>query len=165
MELLKLLSASEIVAQIVSFLILLALLRIFAWKRILKILDERKARIASDLKMAEEARIKAAEIIAQYDAKMSGVDSDARKRIEEAIIEARKASEEIKKSAHQQAQGIIDEARQNIKFELLKAKEELKDEIVELTIKATENIIQEKFTDKDDRKLIGSFLEDVDKLK
>ncbi len=49
MELLKLLSTNEIVAQVLSFLILLFLLRKFAWKKILKILDERKEKIALEL--------------------------------------------------------------------------------------------------------------------
>ena len=47
MELLKLLSTSEIVAQILGFLLLFFLLRAFAWKRLLALLDERKARISS----------------------------------------------------------------------------------------------------------------------
>ena len=42
-ELLKLLSGSEIVAQIISFLLLFFLLRAFAWKRFLAVLDARRA--------------------------------------------------------------------------------------------------------------------------
>jgi len=51
MELLKLLSANEIVAQIISFLLVFTLLRIFVWKHFLKILDDRRDRIASELKV------------------------------------------------------------------------------------------------------------------
>jgi F0F1-type ATP synthase membrane subunit b/b' len=48
-ELLKMLSGSEILAQILSFFILLFLLRIFAWKKILGLLDQRKEKISSQL--------------------------------------------------------------------------------------------------------------------
>ena len=56
MEILKLLSANEIVAQILSFLLLLAILRIFAWKRLLKLLDDRRESIALEFRKIEDAQ-------------------------------------------------------------------------------------------------------------
>ena len=56
MDLLKLLTAKEIVAQIISFLLLMALLRVFAWKKLLNLLDERRARIASEFKKIEDTQ-------------------------------------------------------------------------------------------------------------
>ena len=53
MELLKMLSASEVFAQILSFFLLLFLLRKFAWKKILGLLDQRKEKITSDFKEIE----------------------------------------------------------------------------------------------------------------
>jgi F0F1-type ATP synthase membrane subunit b/b' len=56
MELLKLLSGSEIVAQIISFLVLLFILRIFLWDKVLKVLDNRRERIASEFKQIEDTK-------------------------------------------------------------------------------------------------------------
>ena len=46
MDLLKQFSTNEIFAQIVGFLLLLFLLRAFAWKKLLRLLDDRRERIS-----------------------------------------------------------------------------------------------------------------------
>lgn len=164
MELLKLLSRNEIIAQIVGFLLLLTLLRVFAWKRVLDLLDKRKEKIANDLKSIEEAKEAVQMIRSGYEAKLSGIEEAAQEKIQKTREEAKVILEEARKSAHLQAQDILDSAKDSLKFELAKAKEELKNEIIELTIKATEDIISEKFTEDGDRKLISEFLDGVDKL-
>ncbi|MCX5701112.1 MAG: F0F1 ATP synthase subunit B [Candidatus Omnitrophica bacterium] len=165
MELLKLLSANEIVAQVISFLILLILLRVFVWKRILGLLDKRKERIILEFKKIEEANKQIEELKAEYNLKISDIDQLAKQKIQDSLMQAKLILEEARKSGHLAAQEILDGAKANIKFELAKAKDELKNEIIDLTIKATENIIQEKLTEDGDRKLINDFLEGVDKLE
>lgn len=165
MELLKLLSANEIIAQVISFLILLFLLRKFAWKRILKILDERKEKIASEFKKIEDTQLEIGKLKNDYEAKLVGIEDAAKIRIQEAIEEGKKASEEIRRGANQDAQDIINSAKENIKHELFKAKEELKDRVIDLTIKATENVIQEKLTGEKDERLVRDFLDKVDEAR
>ena len=161
MELLQMLSASEIVAQIFCFFLVLFILRKFAWKKILKLLDERKEKIASQLKKIEDAQAEVAKIKAAYEDKLASIDSAARARIQEAISEGRKITDEVRKKAHHEADEIISNAKSNIRHELSVAKEALKYEIFELTIKATENVIQEKLTEDDDRRLIRDFLDKI----
>ena len=165
MELLKLLSASEIAAQIISFLLLLFILRIFAWKPLLKLLDERKTRIAEGFKKIEDTQAELSALKAKYEEELGSIEQKAREKIQEAIQQGQKASEEIKQKAKQEANRIIESAKEDIKFEISRAKEELKDQIVDLTIKATEQIIQEKLTEKQDRKLIYDFLKGVDEIE
>lgn len=165
MDLLKLLNINEIIAQIVSFLLLLFLLRVFAWKRLLKFLDARKERIANEFKQIEDTKQELASLKSDFQAKLTSIDELAAQKIQEAVSEGRKVTDEMRKKAHEQAQDIIENAQQNIRYELGKAKEELKDKIIDLTISATENIIQEKFTEKDDKKIIQEFLDKIDKVK
>lgn len=165
MELLKLLSTSEIVAQIVSFLILLFALRLFAWKPILELLDKRKERIASEFKKIEGLQSELNSLKLEYEKKLGVIEDTARQKIQEAVREGKRISEEIKNSARDEADRIILDAKQNIKQELSQAKEELKEKIVELTIAATENIIQEKYTEKDDARIIADFLDKLEKTK
>ncbi|MFA5149396.1 MAG: ATP synthase F0 subunit B [Candidatus Omnitrophota bacterium] len=164
MELLKLLSTNEIVAQILGFLILLALLRIFAWKSILGLLDKRKERIALEFKKIEEAKADIEKLRLEYAAKIASIDETAQLKIHEALNQAKVILEDSRKNGYIQAQAIIDNAKQSVKYELAKAKDELKNEIIDLTLKATEDLIQEKFTGEGDRKLVEDFLKGVDKL-
>jgi len=162
MEIFKQLSASELFAQVISFLILFFILRAFAWKRILKLLDDRKARIAADLAKIEQAKKDVGQLKNDYQAKLDNIDQVALAKVHEAIAEGRKITDEVRKNAHLEAQEIIENARQNIKHELTKAKEELKDRVIDLTIQVAEDIIREKLTVDQDRKLVAEFLDKVD---
>ncbi len=164
MELLKLLSGSEIVAQVLSFLLLLFVLRVFAWKKILSVLDQRKERIAAEFKKIEYTKAEVARIRAEYEAKLGGITAAAKLRIQEAVIDGRKIVEDSRKKAYEQAQEIITNAQASVKYELSKAKQELKREIVDLAMNAAENIIQEKLTEEEDRKLVEDFLKRMDDL-
>jgi F-type H+-transporting ATPase subunit b len=163
MELLKLLSASELVAQIITFLLLLGLLRVFFWRRILKILDDRKARIASEFKNIEEAKKEIAGLKSDYEAKLSSIEETAKSKIREAEGLGLEAAAKIKKEASLAAAKIIDSARVDIKDELVKAKNELKNQIVELAINAAEGLIGERLNRENDKKLVEEFIEELDK--
>jgi len=165
MEFLKLLSTNEIVAQVLSFLVLLFLLRLFAWKKFLQILDERKQRISSEFQKIEDVKLEISELKADYEARLASIEETAKVKIQEAVDSGKQITEETRKNANLEAQKIIDNARLSIKYELSQAKEELKEKIIELTIKATENVIQEKLTAENDAKLVKDFLEKVDELE
>lgn len=162
MELLKLLNANEIFWQIVNFLILLFVLKAFAWKKLLKLLDDRRERIASEFKNIEEAKSAIADLKSDYQAKITNIDKEAREKIKEAIQEGKSMAEDIKKEAHQNAQKILETARGDIKYELTQAKEELKEKIINLTIQASEAVIQDKLSEDEDRKIIRNFLDKVE---
>ena len=164
MELLKLLSANEIVAQIISFLLLFFLLRAFAWKRILNALDERKERIASEFKSLEQAQEDALKLKLDYQIKIAAIGEEQKKMIEQALLEGEKLKDELKKDAYIQSQKIIEQAREEIKYELVMAKEELKNKIIDLSIEAAESVIQDKLTEEEDRKIVWDFLDKVDNI-
>jgi len=159
------LSANEVFAQIINFLILLFLLRIFLWKRILKLLDDRRERISSEFKKIEDAKREVEGLKSSYQAELSNIGETTRQKIGEAVEEGKKIAEGIRKEAEGQAQKIMDSARQDIKYEMAKAKEEIKGQIVDLTIKATESLIGEKLNATGDKKLVEDFLSQVDKIE
>jgi len=163
MDLLKQLAANEVMAQIISFLMLLFLLRALAWKKILKLLDERKEKIASEFKRIEDDLASAALTRSEYEAKLKHIDETAKVKIQEAVFEGQKLKEEIKSSARAEADKIVANARVQAKTELLKAKEELKDDVVDLVLEATEHLLEEKMDDEEDRRIVKTFLEEIDK--
>jgi len=165
MELLKLLSANEIVAQVISFLLLLALLRIFAWKKFLSFLDDRRERIASEFKEIKETQAAVEKMKSDYNKRLAEIEAESRAKIQEAIAEGKKDSQEIRENARQEARTILDKAQQNIENEVAKAKQELKQRVVELTLGTTEKLIKEKLTEEKDKKLASDFLDELEKVK
>lgn len=164
MELFKLLNPSEIVIQIICFLLLFSFLRVFAWKRFLGLLDERRDRIASEFQKIEEAKRSVEELRADYEARLEAAGAWARAKIQEAVVDGRKVAEDIKKEAQLGAQKILESARSQTRYEIVRAKAELKDEIVDLVLKTTEQVIEEKLTPEGDRKIVEGFLKDLDKM-
>jgi F-type H+-transporting ATPase subunit b len=165
MELLKMLSANELVAQTISFLILLFLLKRLAWKPVLKILDDRKNRIESEFKEIDELKADAERIKTDYEARIAVIEKTAREKIETGVNEGRRMAEVIKEAASKDAERIIEDARDVIKDETGRARETLKEEIIDITISAAEKIIAEKVMEKHDRKAVEEFLQMLDKKK
>ena len=163
MELLKLLSTSEIIAQVINFLLLLVLMRVFFWKRVLKLLDERRERIASQLENIESAKKEVEKLKDDYQKELNAIEAIKKLKIQEGIEVGRKEADEIRREALLNAQRIMNSAESDIKQEIAKARDALKDEIVNLTISGVENVVGEKLTEESDRKLVRDFLDNIEK--
>ncbi len=165
MELLKLLSANEVVAQAVSFLILLGLLRFLLWKKFLGVLDNRKNTIAAELSNIESAKRDAAKLRCDYEQHLANINEEAREKIEDAVNEARAAAEAIKRKAGEESRKFFENAKDEIRVELANAREELKNQIVELSIEVAEKVIEEKLEEGTDRKIAEDFLRRIESKK
>ena len=165
MELLKLLDTSQIIAQIISFLVLFFVLRILVWKRFLKILDDRKEHLASEFKAIEDSKAQAAALKTDYEERLGNIEQIAKARIEDAVSEGKRIAEEIRKNANAEALQIIEKTDEAIKAELSRAREEFRDEVVDIAISAAGKVIEEKLTEKEDKKIVEDFLNRLDKVK
>jgi F-type H+-transporting ATPase subunit b len=163
MELLKLLSANEIVAQVISFLLLLFILRKFLWNKFTKVLDDRRDRVASELLKIEDAKADVERIKADYNVKLDGIEKAAKEKMEEAIAEGRRISEELRQGAERDGQKMIDSAKLAIEGEISKAKDQLKDDIVDITIGIAEKVIEEKLTEGADKRIVEEFIKRIDR--
>lgn len=162
MELLKLLSANEIVAQVICFLLLLFILRVVLWKRFLKVLDDRKERIVSEFRSIEAAKLAVEEMKSSYETKVNEIEEEARAKIQEAVNNGKRIAEEIRQRAEKYGEKVLENAKDNIRTELAKAKEELKYKIVDLTISVAEKVIQERLSGEEEKKLVEDFLKGIE---
>lgn len=162
MELLKLLNTNELVSQIICFLILLAIMRVFLWKKFLGILDARKETISSEFKKIEETQANISRLKTDYENKLADIGSEANKKIQEAVAQGRIVADEIRMKAELEGDKILQNARASLKDEVLKAKEDLKNEVVDLTIQIAEKVIQEKLSEESDRRLVEDFLKGIE---
>lgn len=165
MELLKMLSGSEILAQVLSFFLLLFLLRIFAWKKILGLLDQRKERISAQLGEIENIKFEIANLKADYESKISNIASQAQERIDQAVEQAKLVTAQMRKKAHEEAQDIITDARQQVKYEVSKVQEQLKERIVDIALGAARSVIQEKLTEDGNRRIVENFIQEIEKVE
>ena len=140
--------------QTILFVVLLFLLRKFAWKPILNAVNEREKSIEDALNSAEEAKKKMAEL------KSSNEDllNKARAERDELLKEAREMKDKIvaeaKTSATQQADKIIADARESIQHEKMAAITELKNQVAVLSIEIAEKILKDELSSGDKQKAI-----------
>ena len=163
MEIFKLLNANLVVAQIICFFLVLWLLRRFLWGPALKMLDQRRDRIAAELKAVEDAKGHVATLKKDYETHLAKIDEEAQAKFKKIEREADDRARELKEQGRVEANQIIEDARQEIHFEVLRSREELKKDMVDMVVKVTEQMIQEKLTFEQDRKIIEGMLTEVDK--
>ena len=133
------------IAQVISFCIVTFLLIKFAYHPVLKMLEERRQRIAEGLANADKIK---AELAATEESKRKILDKanlDATKFIEEARASAAKVLEQETQKAVAAANDIVTKARQASEAELVRMKAELRKEVGRLVVatsaKVTGNIL------------------------
>lgn len=146
----------------VVFIILLFLLTKFAWKPILKMVNEREEKIENALKSAEEAEKRMQALNAQNEellksarAERDVILKEARETREQVILEAKTKAKEV-------AEREMQLAREAIQNEKLAAIAELKNQVAILSIEVAERIIrQELASDDKQRQLANNLVEEV----
>lgn len=159
----QLINPTQILIQIISFLILFFVLKIFVWKKIMSFLEQRKEKIKNEFENIENLKKEISSIKETYEKNISNIEEISFKKIQEGINEGNKIADDIKNKASIEAQKIIDKAKQDIKFEITKAKEDIKNQIIDLTILSTKELLEKEIDENEDKKIIEKFLEEIDK--
>ena len=126
------------ITQIIGFLIVVWVLKRYAWGPVLGMLEERRARIAKDVSDAENLRQDAERLKADYESQLQTIETQARQRLQEAAAEGQKVAEEIRHSALDEARKITAKAKADLDREYQKARVELRGEMVNLALGASE---------------------------
>lgn len=145
-----------------AFIILMFLLKKFAWGPILKGVQDREETIAESLQSAEKAR----EEMAALQSQNEDLLREARIERDKILKEARDAKDAIisesKGKAQEEANKIIASARENIQHEKMAAISELKNQVAQLSIEIAEKIIRERLSDSEKQKaLVKDLMDDV----
>lgn len=148
--------------QSIVFVILIFLLRKFAWKPILNAVNDREEKISSALEAAEQAKLDFAKLKSQNEdlRKESLIERDA--LLKEARDMKDKIVAEAKSTANEEGQRIVEAARETIRNEKMAAISELKNQVAVLSIEIAEKIVKEKLSSDDKQKaLVDGLVEEI----
>ena len=127
----------------IIFTLLLIVLKKFAWKPILRAVDERNNSIEQALKSAEKAK-KEMEML---NADNERILTEAKKERDSLLKEAREIKEQIindaRAKANSESDKILDSAKEQIANEKMKAITELKNSVGMLSIEIAEKVLKE----------------------
>lgn len=143
-----------LIAQVVNFTIVLLVLYKFAYKPLLKTMNERTSKIEKGLKDAEEVGKKLEETEKREKEVMANARKEAQAIIESAEKTAQKNKEELLNEAKKKSEDIMISTQKQIEEEKNKMIFEVKSEIAQLVVAATGKVIDEKMDEKRDEALI-----------
>lgn len=147
---------------IVVFLLVLFILKKYAWGPILGALDAREAGIRSSIDEATNLQAEAESLLEEHRRQLA----DARRQAQEIVAEGRAAAErlgrEIQDKARHEGDRIVERARAEIERERDKALSTVRTEAVELALAAASRLLEERLTEDRDRELVKGYLARMD---
>lgn len=159
------LKADVFVAQLLNFLIIMFVLWRWAYKPLLKILDDRQARIQKGLADAESAGTRLAEIEKEHAAVLAKAREEAAGVIKDAHARGEEKREEMLAKSRDEISKLVTDARKKIAEEREQAAHELKKEISALVVATAEMVLKEKIDTKKDAVIMEGTVKKVKKTK
>ena len=145
--------------QIFNFIILCAILGFFCYKPVLKVLDDRKARIKNDLDSAAQSKAAAEELKVSYEAQLKDAQAKAQEIVDKAVKEAKVQAQAQIDEAHASIAKAKEQASQQIERERKKA------QVAVLSCDIAAKIISKNMTPDANDRLIAESIAKLDAKK
>jgi F-type H+-transporting ATPase subunit b len=147
-----------LVVFVINFIILFVLLRLFLYKPVLKMLDERAKRTADAMEQAEATKKEYEQARVEVQKQIEKGRQEGQAFIAQAMQVGERLKEESRQEAQKQAQVIVDRTRTELEAERDKIVGDLRREFVDISISAAEKVIKETLDKEKHRKLIEETL-------
>jgi F-type H+-transporting ATPase subunit b len=147
---------------VVTFLIVLWVLRRFAFSRIQRLIDQRRDRIREALDEADKARSEARELREQVAREREEAKADREQILEESRRQAQRQLEQAREQADADLKMRLEKNREELEAENARLREQIRRDVVELTLLASEKVTGKVLDADDQRRLIDETIEEVD---
>jgi len=154
-----------VVVFTVNFIVLLIMLRLFLYKPVIKVLDERTKRTREAMELAEATKKEYEQAKGEVQKQIEKGRQEAQAILTQAMQVGERLKEESRTEATKQAQVIIDRTRSELEAERDKIIGDLRREFVDISIAAAEKVIKETLDREKHRKLIEETLQQSTVLK
>jgi F-type H+-transporting ATPase subunit b len=154
------LNLPTLIVYLVNFLILLGILYFFAYKPLLRAMDQRSERIRDSLAAADRARDEAASSQAAIQEQLNEARREGQRLLDQAREAAERYREEEMGRARQEAEAFIERARTDIRRERDAAIEEVRSGFGDLAITAAERVIRRSLDRQAHEDLIAQVLDE-----
>ncbi len=148
---------------VLTFLLLLFILKKFAWKPILTALDEREKKIQDSLETAERSKNEAQAMIDENKKNIARAEEEAQKILREGRAFAEKLKTELVEKNKAEAEKILTEAQAEIERKKQEAFEQLKNQVADLSLQVAEKILRQNLNKESNKDLVQKYLEDLKK--
>lgn len=146
-----------------TFILLLLMLRRFAWKPLLGALDERQRSIEGSLAEAEKARVEAAKLLDEHRDLVAQAHRERAQAVATGQQEAERLKSEILDQARAQREQLLKQTDEQIKAGIQEAQESVRRATADLAVQVAEKLLARTLDDPSHRRLVEDYLADLEK--
>lgn len=158
-------SVPGLLAQFVNFILLLVVLRLVAYKPILRLLDERSERIRESMERAEAVKRQAASTEEEFARRLA----EARREGQEIIAQAERVAERLRQDeiskTKQEVEQLRERALEAIQQERERAVAELRRQVADLVVYAAGRVVGRSLDQESHYRLVDEALAEAERLK
>ncbi len=158
----ELIDLQLLLTHVVGFLLVLWLLRRFAWGPVLNFLEQRRQKIVGEFDKIEQEHQAVGRLKAEYEDHLRNIEAEGRQKIQEAVKEGNAAAAKIKERAQEERHQRLERVNEEVRMLEDSARETLRKRTVELALRAAEKAVQEKLDDPKHEELISRFIQDLE---
>ncbi|WP_040207006.1 F0F1 ATP synthase subunit B [Neobacillus jeddahensis] len=151
----------DIFFQLIIFIILLALLKKFAWGPLMGIMKTREDHIVNEINAAENSRLEAKKLLEEQRSLLKEARNDAQNLIENAKKQGDIQRDEIITVARTEAERIKEAAKQEIEQQKEKAVTAIREQVASLSVLIASKVIEKELTANDQEELINQYIKEA----
>lgn len=157
------LNSGDMAFILISFAILLVLVKIFAWGPVTKIMQDRADKIAADIDSAEDARKEAEDLAAKRQEQLKASRQEATTIVTDAKTQGNQQRQAIIDKAQGDAGALKESAQNEIEQARRDALASVQNQVADLSVEIATKIIQKELKLADQKALIDSYIEGLGK--
>ncbi len=150
-----------ILFTLATFLILLALLKKYAWGPLKSIMDERENSINKDIDDAHEAKVNAKKLEEENKNLLKKTQEEVQTILDDAKHQAKVQQEQIISEANSKANGLIQSAQAEIQQEKQKAIADINNRVSELSVLIASKVINKEISEQDQKDLVEKYIKEA----
>lgn len=154
----KVFNGGDILYTVAAFLVLMILLKKFAWGPLMGVMIEREEHIAKEIDAAEKSRTESNKLLEEQKALLKEARLEAQAMIESSKEHGEVQREEILQTARKEA----DRLRESAKLEINEQKEQaitaLREQVASLSVLIASKVIEKELNEEDQQKLINEYI-------
>lgn len=147
---------------IITFIIVALILRLVAWKPILRFIHDREKAIADAIDAAKLERAEAEKLVAEQKANVTRIQNELAEQARKNSLEMEKMRDEMLKKSRLESEELLASARRTIVSEMEVARADIRREAVEIALAATEHLMKSSASQEEQQKLVADFIQAMD---
>ena len=152
---------ATLIAQILNFIVLLWVLAKFAYKPLIKAMDDRRNRIINDLDTAEQTRLDAEALKAQYVEQLANALQEATDIVDKANKVAQNLHDDFMEQARAEKDAMMVTAKERIEQDKQQALVDIRTQVIALSTQIASKVANQKLNSTEDQKLVADATDEV----